>query len=214
MLGIDIASRTDLSQLLVRPPRAELEGKDRYYAWLQSLLGPVAGYGLNLFATTPRLYADGHTWRAVETALPKFARDVMRAARYESEGVTNIKGNALIERELDAWEIGTQAIGFVPSTVAEAQAANAAIRTKERILNRQRSRLLDRHYVASAEERIQIRLEIREFNEQHPTHRIDLRTLFRSVRARDAARRETEGGIRLPDRHEPLREVGRFAERQ
>lgn len=149
--GVDIASRTGMDPLglWVRPPDRELEGKALALHYLEQAAGPVVGIAINA-ARGVDLIADGHALRGVEAMVPKAARDVMKAERFQREGVLSLRGDPIIDDPslLDAW---VQALGFTPAPVAEAYERVNAMRRLQARVEERRSRLMADYYRAANE---------------------------------------------------------------
>ena len=43
------------------------------------------------------MIGEGNVYRGIETIMPKFAKDLMRSARYMSEGARTLNGDPIME---------------------------------------------------------------------------------------------------------------------
>jgi hypothetical protein len=219
-IGWDVAKRVGQDDLFLRAPNREQEGRDAYWAWAQSLAGPVAGYALNLYLGIEDVAKGisnlnaGKFWRGAEELTPKFIRDVLKAARYEYEdGVRTRAGYKQLE--LGALEKVGQALGFTPSRAAEMYEGVNAIKNRERRIQRRRSELLDQYAAAlkdgNAEREKSVQADIDAFNERNPDMAITGRTTRQSLRNRERREAEMKGGVYLPKSRDSLRDEGGFA---
>ncbi|MGG2103837.1 PLxRFG domain-containing protein [Stenotrophomonas sp. NRRL B-14846] len=92
-----IGSRVSLNDLWFREPNRELEGKEMADYLLEQAGGPLFG---GMLVNTLRGLAqvqEGHTWRGVETMMPKAVKDGMKSVRYTTQGVNTLRGDPVIE---------------------------------------------------------------------------------------------------------------------
>lgn len=213
LTGLDISARTSLANLFVRPPSRDLEGRDLSAYWLEQAAGPVAGIAIN-WTRAAQLLNDGELYRGVETAIPKFMRDVMKAGRYTDEGVLNMRGDPIVQ-ELNAWQIIGQANGFTPAEVSEQYERNNAVKNAEqRILDRRRS-LANGYWLAmSAQDTEAMQDVIRKiaaFNRAQPAVAITGETLKRSIQSRQNASTRSLSGVNVnPNLQPQLERAVRF----
>lgn len=221
LTGIDIASRVNADEFLIRKPDPTLEGRDYYTKWLESLGGFVFGYGANI-AQGVSLMSDGKVYRGMEKMIPvKQVRDAMTAARFQMEGATNLSGHNLLKgsdhEEPTNWEVITKMAGFQPARIAEVYEGNASVKNAERILNAGRQDLLDRRWEAwSRKDRDSVKKiddKIKMFNEKHPTHKITGDTKIRSIESHKQAEKQSSYGVRLSKKHDELQDKAGYANR-
>jgi hypothetical protein len=143
---------------------------------------------------------DGKVYRGIETASPKFIKDMMRAGRFAQEGVTNMRGDALVS-ELKPGELIAQMMGFTPAVVTEQYERNSALINAERRIMDARRQLMDRYAVAhkqgDTEETQKIREDIKAFNQENREVRITPDSIRQSLRSRQRYTSRTEGGVTL-----------------
>lgn len=176
---VNASDRMNLKDVLFREPLQDKEGQDAYAAYVSQLAGPTGGTISKLLFEAPKLALEGHLYRAVETAMPKAVADLMKAMRYQSEGLTSLKDEKLRDMSLD--EVLFQAAGFSSSRnekfYAErgyAKAAENAIKeTRQAIVNRAVRDKLDGETVSFE--------EIRAWNKKHPEWPITGDSLRRSL---------------------------------
>ncbi|MDA4845960.1 PLxRFG domain-containing protein [Hoeflea poritis] len=146
--GVSLSNRIGMPDLWFRSPNRDLQGKDEWHFWLQQVAGAsVSMIGQGFSGVS--MIRDGNMRRGVETILPKWARDLLRAQRYAEEGVTDYRGNQIVPVEdLTALDIVTQAAGFTPAKVAETWERNSALKNAEARVMRKRSKLLAEYALA------------------------------------------------------------------
>jgi hypothetical protein len=147
LLGIDIASRTGFNGMIWRTDEQRLAevGFAPYFA--EHFFGPA----YQVLAINPvraaKLWDEGHTERALETVVPVFAKNPMKAFRMATEGATNKDGVKVID-DVSAYSAFMQIWGFTNSDLAEAYTrANAMKQGEKEILDRKTS-LINLHYLA------------------------------------------------------------------
>jgi hypothetical protein len=216
----DLAGRLGQQDLFIRPPKMEREGRAAAWDWMTSLMGPVAGYGVNAWlgvedlAKAARDGDAGHFLRGTEELMPAVLRHAVKAMRYEVEGGVRTRDQHL-QLETTWYEELGQIFGFAPTRSAEMYEGVTAIRQKEHRIETYRSSLLDR-FAAAVEsgddgEQEKVLEKIAAFNERTPILHISGDTLRRSLRGRAVHEATMEGGISLPRTRQPLRDEGRFA---
>lgn len=201
--GLDLTNRLGMPDLWFRSPDRQLEGDDLYTYWAQQFLGAVPGMAQNLFRGVD-IAAGGDPWRGVETAAPKFIRDLMRGWRYSQDGVTTISGNTILERvpPLDAL---TQAMGFTPAQISERYEQNRWMMNENAQIQDARSSVLNAAWQdvrAGGPISARTMEQIATFNAQNPDYQIDAATIRRSVQSRRRGATETLGGVRLNNKIE------------
>lgn len=215
-LGADVASRVSLSNLWFRDADRELEGRDAYYALLDSIAGPLGGITKNFYVGSQRV-ADGQVWRGVETMLPTFAKNGMKSLRYATQGVNTLRGDPIITDPSAAEDI-LQALGFRPTRLAEQQRVNSALYSYQQHIQDRRSSLMNAFALALRQEdndaRATVLAKIRAFNQKYPEIAVRPGNLRASLRARARYSQQATGGIALNRRlaNRVRAEVGTYAQ--
>ncbi len=211
----DISGRTDTAHLWWRPQNKQLEGTDQYNAIANAIIGPIGSQIAGLF-TAKKMYEDGEYARMLEAMSPAFLRNAIAANRMGEEGVRNLKGDRLIERELTATELINKVIGFNPKVVANSYDANAAIAKERDKINMAKAHLVNRYIDSDIIDRnVLMQGDIKQFNETvQPAERITLKSLILSMKRRKGLNKQTQNGLYLSRKQAYLRSIGRFAERQ
>lgn len=214
LTGADIAGRVSLNGLWFRDADRELEGRDAYFHLLEQAAGPVGGIVKNALVGK-QLIDQGQVWRGVETILPKSVKDYMKGARYATEGVNNLRGDAIVE-DLTPWQSLLQLSGFTPAEVSRQYDANRAIKGYEKHILDRRQRLIDAFAMSvrlgDTDGRAEVLQKIAKFNRVNPEIPITMATIERSLRGRARYSAKAEGGIVVNRRIEQrAREAARFA---
>lgn len=201
-LDASLSERIGMPDLWFRSPDRQLEGKDEFNYWFMQAAGAFPSLLGNVWTGFDMIF-DGHVFRGVETASPKFVKDLMRAGRFAYEGATTMRGDKLVE-EFTAKEIITQALGFTPAVVAEQYERNSALMNAQQRIRDERSQLMkglidanQRGNEAKAEELIG---KIQAFNEENPEVPITFDSLRRSAESRARYTGRAEGGVALDRR--------------
>lgn len=195
--GADFAGRLGMSDLWIREPDRELEGKDEAYYLLKTIIGPSAGL-LEKVAIGFKFIGDGDTRRGIETMLPNFLAGAAKSYRaIEEGGATNSSGDMIYET--NAYEEALQSLGFRPSGVAERLAQNSAIKNRSDAVAKTRGKLLhiavrakldkDAAGYSDAWE------DILEFNKKYLDRKITPSTIAKSLKVRKHNSQESKNGL-------------------
>jgi hypothetical protein len=146
-----------------------------------------------------KLFGEGHTERAIETVVPVFVKNPMKAFRMATEGATTKDGAKVID-EVGPISSFLQIWGFTNSELAEAYArANSMKQAEKQILNRKTS-LVNLHYLAKTngdqETMRKIKEDIVDFNKVFPGS-ITPETLRRSEAQHEVRLRKSVDGVYL-----------------
>jgi hypothetical protein len=197
-LGGDFHAKLSMADLWWREPDRDMEGKQSALYWLTQLLGPSAGSFVNLF-DAQKLLAEGHSERALERVLPKFARDFAQSARFLMEGeVKSLRGDPIVE-DVNVMEDVIKALGFNPTRITEAYALNRANSNLDQFMSARRTWYLDRYAEAMREKDTdwmqEIRQDIQAWNLKHPAYRITGKDIAQSLKQRQRiSRRNIQQG--------------------
>lgn len=213
-IGIDLSSRVGLDTLVFFEPRGETS-EEKLLATTFQMLGPIGAIGLNMARSADAL-KSGNAERAVQLAVPKGVRDILRSMQYGSEGMIDTNGNLIRPAEdIPGASLFYQFFGFTPADVAEQFEYRAAIQGREREFARRRARLLDRFYEAdSADAKAQVVADITAWNRANPERRITRGTLIRSRRERQRREDQTldlRGVYTTKTNARDAEQFGRFA---
>jgi hypothetical protein len=196
-LGLDLSERIGMPELWFRSPDRQLEARDAVGYWLEQGGGPIVGIVKNIWVGL-EMVADGEVFRGVETASPKFVKDLMRSWRFAQEGALTLKGDDIIERFSPA-ELIAQATGFTPARLAERYRANTAMKNREQAITDRRSKIMGKmHKALNDPAAYQKALEeAMAFNAEYPDYPITAKSARQSSRQRDRMSERNVGGINL-----------------
>jgi hypothetical protein len=187
LTGADFNSRVKLNDLF-------------FQDWeFKGLLGPSFG----MFENAQRAYdrfKEGQTERAIETMMPAFIRQPLKAYRFSEEGVKTPKGYEVVAKEDLNWmDIAMQSIGYAPIKVSAKQTENFKIKKLEQEREEERTELLKRSVYArrgiSDEDPDDIQEDIDKFNSKFPNRRILPATIMQSDQARRRQERAVDQGL-------------------
>lgn len=179
-LGYDLSQRMSLGTMYQTDFKT-----DTPEALLGSIVSNFGGATLGLGVSAMsglRHFAEGNTSKALESVLPKFAKDIMRAYRYADEGVTTRRGVELLKpSDMTPAELFMQGLGFQATKINEQYEADTVARTIERTAEKQKE-LLSLKFVNadSAEERKAVMEDVAEYNKRHPEKRITMSSLLQA----------------------------------
>lgn len=198
-LGANVASRVSMSDLWFRDADRQLEGEDAYNAMLQAIAGPLGGLVKNMYVGAQQ-FNEGHTERGIETMLPTFAKNAVKAVRYASQGVNTLRGDPIVA-DISAPQALIQAIGFQPTTVARQMRTNNSLYTYQQAILERRQALMNGFAMAVNAGDVSGQREamqrIQKFNRTNPEVVIGVKNLRNSLRQRARFSAEADNGIRL-----------------
>ncbi|EGP57358.1 putative DNA methylase [Agrobacterium tumefaciens F2] len=200
-LGIDLTSRIGMPDLWWRSESRELNSDDALKEFVYQNLG--AGFGIvrNTYNGVD-LALQGNVERGIETAAPKFIRDLLRFRRYSSDGVESIRGDQVIAPDdLSAWNLASQAMGFTPAKIADAYEVNTILRNAEQRIKDRKKSIVNRFAKAVEEGDDKARQsaldDIKKYNAGAATRLdpITAKGLKQSLRMRVRNRQRSVGGV-------------------
>lgn len=200
-LGIDLTSRIGMPDLWFRSPYRDLQGKDEFDYWVMSQFGATVSLAGDMYRGYD-LIRQGDTAKGIEAIAPKWARDLMKSYRYATEGVTNARGDSVVDAsDIDAWDLIAQAAGFTPAKVAETYDRNSALMNAESRMQKRRQQAVNAYALAARmgdEDGKAGALEaIKAFNRSPfgKTMPVTAETLRNSLRARQRNAAKKEDGV-------------------
>ena len=201
--GADIAPRIGMTNLVFR----SLPNKEQDSLILQGLEmlgGPVYGVGDRALSGIG-LIGEGEVWRGVEKMVPSFASNVLKSARYGTDGVTTLRGDPIIE-DIGPAAIAAQAIGLAPASYTQMLERNAVDKRIDRNVNARRTKLLRKYYIAKRSNDLgsmrSLQKDMREFNKDNPDFQITADTIDRSLAQHERTSDVTKqfGGVTISPR--------------
>jgi len=161
-LGIDLTNRIGMPDIWLRSPSRDLQGKDEWQYYVMNM----AGASVSMLGEMWRgadLISDGNVARGVEAMVPKWAADIMKTARYNAQGLTNLRGDEILpQSEIDGWDLIAQALGFTPAKIVETYERNNALKNAETRLLNKRRQLMNAYALAVAQKDSAARLASRD----------------------------------------------------
>jgi hypothetical protein len=212
-IGMDVHRRVGLANLLEIPemPSFDAAGAGEMIAGVMT--GATGENLANIVDGLGKL-ARGDVLGGVQAAIPRPIRDVIKAGKLATQGVTDSKHRPILPAEkLSGWDVGLQAVGFQPSKITEFREGRAAVLEAETEAKDMRSRLTNAWITADPEDRGQVMAEIQRFNGEHPAQRITVSQLMRNLaQLRKQGQNPAAFGLRLPRKGaQDFMEAGRFA---
>lgn len=185
LLGVDVSSRIGLSGLILQANRfnhdASLEEDVFHY------LGGPAWSVISSYNRGFKDIMNGEVERGIEAMLPGGVRNAYQGVfRFpRDEGIVTRRNDPIMD-DLSFGELAAKAIGFAPAEYTRNQEMNQQTKRIDRATNATRTKLLRKYYVATrmgdSDGRRQAMQKIRDFNKRHPTARVGLESLLRSMR--------------------------------
>lgn len=195
-LGVNVASRIGLSDLLYRTPMIDKE-QSNLWTLAEVLGGPTIGTALNIERGIQDM-AAGEAWRGTESSSPAALRYILRAIRYGTDGAMTRSGVAIVD-DIHPGHVFAQAAGFAPAELSAVQEVSSARKRLERGINERKSKLSDRYAMAEMEGNTAAMKETIEsivaFNEDHPYTAITREFLRKSKVTRAKTQERTYNGV-------------------
>jgi hypothetical protein len=200
--NLEVSNRVGVANdLLFRDdPRGVAENGYVHTAMSQAF-GPIGSFALGV-GRGSELVAQGEIARGLESMVPSFVRNGMKAMRFAEEGALNLKGEPIVE-DISAYNMLMQVVGFSPADLSNVYEEISLKKEFERDVLQRRARLLNKFYMArkagDTDLEEEVRAEIDAFNEdrEDPKARITPDTLRRSEAARKAYEDNTINGVRF-----------------
>jgi predicted GNAT family acetyltransferase len=195
-LGISVAPRIGLSDILFREPMIEKE-QSSLWTVAEVLGGPAIGTYLNLERGIKDM-ADGQWQRGIESASPAAIRYFLKAGRFGTEGALTRSGDSIVE-DIHPGHVLAQALGFAPAELIGTQAVSSARKKFTLGIDKRKSKLADRYAMAQKEGNSEamkdVIEDIRAFNADHPSVGIDRDFLRSSTKSRANTDKRTYNGV-------------------
>ena len=182
ILGVDVASRIGLSDLIFRDGVVR-DQDSAILSAIEMLGGPVFGVasrverGINLIG-------EGYTQRGVEQMLPSAIGNMLKGERFATEGMQTLRGDPITDDTGTLSTVG-QFFGFAPADYIRQLEENALRKRVEKSVLQKRSKLLKKYYIARRmgdnAEAGEIFREMVELGRKHPNAAIDMDTIDASM---------------------------------
>lgn len=189
LIGADVSNRMGFLQTYM----VDLNPKDAETligSIVMSFGGPAWGLAANMVEGS-KLLLEGDLDKAAELMLPKAARDLIRASRFATEGVTDRTGK-LIYDGLTPWDIFMQGIGFAPAGLGEMYEKKGRASDTRSYYEDEKARIRAAYNKApTTGEYDTVMADLAEYNSKvPPRERISMSDLIRGKRRFDAAARD------------------------
>lgn len=210
----DISGRVslDVYKMMFPDVNESLEGADAYAQFATGMLGPViGGVGVGM-ARAAQLLGEGEYVRAIEALAPSVVRGPVKAFRFGEEGVKT-KDGVVIKDEVGAAGIASQALGFRPSEVANAQEGRGAIMALDKHLDKRRATLVEQFakQAMAGGDTSGPAESINAWNTANPTRVIGAMHIQQSISMRTRRIATAQQGVSLKPKERDVLQQGRFA---
>lgn len=202
VLGVDVASRMGLSDLVFRDRLIE---KDQSFIFdlIEVFGGPVVGVSMQVGRGFDKAWNQGEVWRGAEAAAPAAVRNVLKTYRFYEDGAKTQRGDTIVD-DISAPLLVMQFLGFAPAEYTRQLAQNAQLKKISGAAARQRTQLLRRYYAAvrsgDTSKARSIREDMNEFNRKFPSVRITPDTIKRSMAQHMKTSRKMHYGVTIDPR--------------
>ena len=204
LLMADVAARTGFANLLWRDDDKRLEEVGPILYAMEQIFGPSYAAFMG-WGRAYNDYKEGYYDRAVESLMPSFIRNPLKAYRYTSEGALTRDKEVLYD-DFNKYELFMQTLGFTPIEVSRRSEQTRGIAEKKKDLEDRKKALLDRLYLARIsgdEEGVkEARAAINKYNEAESVkkygQRITSETIARSFKGRKQRSAQSTFGIYSP----------------
>jgi hypothetical protein len=200
LTGLEFASRTSLTDLLMRSDERRLGEIGPMLYTLEKIFGPVVSIGANIERGVSQM-KEGNFARGVESMSPAAARNILKGYRYFKEDARTVDGTKLIA-DVDKYNAFMQMAGFSSTEVMRAnERARVDVKTAKFLTDRKKS-LYDKFFLAlfneDEEGMNEVIEEIKTFNEKNPLVAISAEGLRSSVKNKMVGVYQSVDGIYQP----------------
>lgn len=214
MMGVDVSQRIGMGGIL--SPIYNMPNASTGQEWMGAVASTLFGAAGGMLAgwADAAYLAQDNPAKAVEKFMPAGARAFMQAVDRETRGVTDRKGNVLVdEAELGGFDFAVKALNLGEVTdVSNMYAKRAAIKGAEVNRTDARNRLMREYTRARLDgdsaDVARARAEVDAFNQRHPdaNARIKFSNLQASYKEEQRRRRELQLGVRVTSRNRDIAE--------
>jgi len=179
--GTDVAGRIGLTNMLYRTmPNREQTMPEQI---MEFAGGPVLGMSKRVLDGMEFL-AEGEVQRGAEKMLPAAFSNMMKSARYATEGANTLRGDPIVE-EVSWNSMLGQFLGFTPVGYSRQLERNAVNKRIDNSIKDERTGILRRIYLSrTTGHTLNARRagrELQDFNRRHPEAAITSKTIQRSM---------------------------------
>ena len=201
-LGVDVASRMGLSDLIFRDRLIE---KDQSLIMdiIETIGGPVVGVEQGIERGFDKMFNQGEFVRGVEAMSPAAIRNVLKSVRFYEEGARTQRGDVIVDDLHPALLVG-QFFGFAPAEYTRQLAENAQLKKLDIKSSKKRTNLLRQYYAAirmgNYSKARRLREDMVEFSRKFPSARITPETIKKSMASHMRTSKNTHSGVTFSSR--------------
>ena len=219
LMGVDLSNRVGMGQIGSPLPfmRQGKTAHEQVGNALAAAAGAPVGMMTSVFDGIHEI-TTGNVAKGAEKIVPvKLAQNMIRTYRYDTEGMTNRRGEVILpDEKFSAWDLALRAAGFSPMKESEYYDANTAVMNRKTAASDARSELLRDYAQAklAGEDTADVLEKIREFNARHREVglRIDASSRLKAVQTRRKfASNRNEAGLVKDKSTRAFINTGRFA---
>jgi len=145
LTNLNIAGRLSQTDLLFRDMQQGSSPSTLATLGTQ-LLGPVYGVASKVERGFT-LMGEGHLGRGIEQVLPSAFGNLFKAYRFATEGANTLRGDP-ITGEVNAWNVGAEAFGFLPADYARQLEITNHLKGIDKYVSTKETKLLRQYYTA------------------------------------------------------------------
>lgn len=200
-LGVDVASRIGMTDLIFRDPYRAYD-KTALEIGVDLLGGPGVSILKNLFGPVLDDFENGNYQRGFEGAAPAAIRSGLKALRYGQEDALTRRGDLVAE--MTGGDIMAQMIGFTPLEFALKNKQNAIVGELNRVAGDDKRKLTKLLYVSMRmgdAGGVQKAMQgIAEYNQRFPSMAITQESIRKSLESHQRTTSEMRNGLRVDQR--------------
>ena len=171
ILGVDVASRIGLSNLLFRENRFNRDPSNEE-TLVQALGGPAWSTTSQFIRGFQEIMQGDDLMRGLETMAPAAVRNALKTIRIANAGGYETRRLDPITDDVTMGMLAAQLMGFAPAEYTRIQEMNSSTKGIDLATNERRTKILRKLYVAlrarDFDEVQNLREDIAEFNRDHP----------------------------------------------
>ena len=185
--GANVAKRISLTDMMFRSDPGNEKNTPAEILWTH-IAGPTGGTIDRVYRGATQI-SEGNYWRGTESLLPSAVANLMKSWRFGIEGSRTTKGDVILDDIGPSGIIG-QALGFAPAENARRQEFITLRKYSEKKVQKRRSQLFDRAWMARKQGDFdglqEVMEDIRKFNDSvsDPKMKILPKNLERSAATR------------------------------
>jgi hypothetical protein len=196
--NLGIADRVGWTDLIYRENKGGKADASALSQITEAILG--APYSIiNSFYRGKELISEGHFERGVEAMLPIALRNILKGARYATEGANTLRGDPVMG-DINGYNAMMQVLGFAPADLLARYEDNAYAKKVDDATIGQSKKLLKQYYIADRlgdyDRADMLRDKLFALSDKHDLGITD-ETINKSVTARDKISDEMYNGVQI-----------------